>query len=61
MATAIMTDRFTPTAQVMTQVSGMLGHLFAVIPHPISHNSDVVLREKAAAALQQCASILLAR
>jgi hypothetical protein len=52
---------FTPTAQVMAQVSGMLGHLFAVIPHPISHNSDVVLREKAAAALQQCASILLAR
>jgi hypothetical protein len=60
-ATAIITDRFAPTAQVMAQVSGMPGHPFAVIPHPISHNSDAVLREKAADAVQQCAGILLAR
>jgi hypothetical protein len=61
MATAIVTDRFIPTAQVMAQVSGMPGHPFAVIPHPISHNSNVELREKAADAVQQCARILLAR
>lgn len=60
-ATAIITDRFVATAQVMGQVSGMPGHPFAVIPHPISHNSDAVLREKAADALQQCVEILLAR
>ena len=29
MATAIITDRFVPTAQVMAQVSGMPGHPFA--------------------------------
>ena len=61
MSTAIITDRFVPTAQVMAQVSGMPGHPFAVIPHPISNNSDTVLREKAADAVQQCARILLAR
>jgi hypothetical protein len=61
MATAIITDRFVPTAQVMARVSGMPGHPFAVIPHPISNNSDTVLREKAADAVQQCARILLAR
>jgi hypothetical protein len=60
-ATAIITDRFVPTAQVMAQVSGMPGHPFAVIPHPISNNNDAVLREKAADAVQQCAGILLAR
>jgi hypothetical protein len=60
-ATAIITDRFVPTAQVMAQVSGMPGHPFVVIPHPISNNSDTVLREKAADAVQQCIKILLAR
>jgi hypothetical protein len=60
-ATAIITDCFAQTAQVMAQVSGTPGHPFAVIPHPISHNSDAELREKAADALQQCARILLAR
>jgi len=60
-ATAIITDRFVPTAQMMAKVSGMPGHPFAVIPHPISNNSDAVLREKAADAVQQCARILLAR
>jgi hypothetical protein len=60
-ATAIITDRFVPTAQVMAQVSGMPGHPFAVIPHPISNNRDAVLREKATDAVQQCAGILLAR
>jgi hypothetical protein len=59
-ATAIITDRFFQTAQVMAQVSGMPGHPFAVIPHPISNNSDAVLQEKAANAIQQCAEILLA-
>ncbi len=34
---------------------------FAVIAHPISNNSDAVLREKAEAAVQQCVAILLGR
>ena len=58
-ATAIITDRFVQTAQVMAQVSGRPGFPFAVIPHPISNNDDTVLRAKAEAAVQQCVAILL--
>jgi hypothetical protein len=58
-ATAIITDRFVQTAQVMAQVSGMPGFPFAVIPHPISNNDDATLQAKAAAAVQQCVAILL--
>ena len=58
-ATAIITDRFVQTARVMAQVSGMPDYPFAVIAHPISNNSDTVLREKAAAAVRQCVAILL--
>ena len=57
-ATAIITDRFVQTAQVMAQVSGMPGFPFAVIPHPISNNDDTVLRTKAAEAVRQCVAIL---
>lgn len=58
-ATAIITDRFVQTARVMAQVSGMPEFPFAVITHPISNNSDAVLREKAESAVQQCVAILL--
>jgi peptidase E len=57
-ATAIITDRFMPTAQAMAQMSGLSGFPFAVIPHPISHNNEVELRAKAASAVQQCVAIL---
>jgi hypothetical protein len=57
-ATAIITDRFVPTAQAVAQASGRLGFPFAVIPHPISHNDDAALRAKAASAVQQCVAIL---
>lgn len=60
-ATAIITDRFSQTAQVMAQVSGFPGYRFAVIPHPISNNSEDVLRAKAESAVQQCVEILLNR
>jgi hypothetical protein len=60
-ATAIITDRFAQTAQVMAQVSGFPDYRFAVIPHPISSNSADILRAKAEAAVQQCVEILLNR
>jgi hypothetical protein len=60
-ATAIITDRFAQTAQVMAQVSGFPHYHFAVIPHPIANNSDEALRAKAEAAVQQCVEILLGR
>lgn len=44
----------------MAQVSGMPGYPFAVIPHPISNNSDAVLQAKAEDAVRQCVAILLA-
>jgi hypothetical protein len=46
------------TAQAMARVSGMPGFPFAVIAHPISNNNDVMLRAKAAEAVQQCIAIL---
>lgn len=58
-ATAIITDRFVQTAQVMAQVSGRPGFPFAVIPHPISNNDDAMLRAKAAEAVRQCVAILV--
>ena len=58
-ATAIITDRFVQTARAMAQVSGVPAFPFAVIPHPISDNDDAVLRAKAAAAVQQCAALLV--
>jgi hypothetical protein len=58
-ATAIITDRFVPTARAMAQVSGMPAFPFAVIPHPISHNDDAALRAKAIEALRQCVAILV--
>ena len=58
-ATAIITDRFVPTARTMAQVSGMPAFPFAVIPHPISHNDDAALRAKAVEALRQCVAILV--
>jgi len=58
-ATAIITDRFSQTAQVMAQVSGFPQYRFAVIPHPIANNSDDSLRAKAEAAVRQCVEILL--
>jgi hypothetical protein len=58
-ATAIITDRFVETAQVMAQVSGMPDYPFAVIQHPIANNTDAVLREKAEEAVRQCVGYLL--
>src|SRR5215510_11452767 len=45
----------------MAQVSRMPEYPFAVIAHPISNNSDLVLREKAETAVQQCVAILVGR
>jgi hypothetical protein len=60
-ATALITDRFAETAKMMAQVQGMPNYPFVVIPHPISNNTDAVLRAKAEDAVQQCLSILLHR
>ena len=58
-ATAIITDRFVPTAKAMATVQGMADYPFAVIPHPIASNTEQALRDKAADAVRQCVGILL--
>ena len=45
----------------MAQVSGMPGYPFVVIAHPIAHNDDDVLRQKAVDAIQQSVAILVKR
>jgi hypothetical protein len=58
-ATAIITDRFAPTARAMARVWGMPEFPFAIIGHPIANNGEATLRMKAAEAARQCAAILL--
>jgi hypothetical protein len=53
-----MTDRFTDTARVMAEVSGLPGYPFATVPHPISSDDDASLRRKAEDAVRQCVAIL---
>jgi hypothetical protein len=60
-ATAIITDRFTETARVMAQVTGIPNYPFVVISHPIANNDDDTIRAKAEDAVQQCLAILLKR
>lgn len=60
-ATAIITDRFVPTAAAMARVCGRPDYPFVVIPHPIASNTDAVLHEKAHQAVRQCVEILLQR
>ncbi len=56
-----MTDRFMETARIMAEVCGLPGYPFAVVPHPISSNTDAELRAKAEDALRQCVAILCRR
>ncbi len=58
-ATAIITDRFVPTAKAMATAQGVPDYPFAVIPHPIASNTEQALRNKAADAVRQCVAILL--
>ena len=60
-ATAIITDRFVPTAQAMAAVQGLPDYPFAIIPHPIASNTEETLCEKAEDAVRQCVAILLQR
>jgi hypothetical protein len=60
-ATAIITDRFRETAQVMARGSGMPDYPCVVIPHPISNTTEAILRAKAEDAVRQCLNILLNR
>jgi hypothetical protein len=53
-----MTDRFTDTARIMAEVTGIPGYRFAVIAHPIAPDADDALRAKAAQAVDQIVRLL---
>lgn len=56
-----MTDRFVRSAELMGELNGLPGYPFAVIDHPVSNNSDEVLRQKAQIAVAQIVSLLTQR
>lgn len=60
-AAAVMTDRFAEPARLMARVCGLPSYPFAVVPHPISSNTDTELRAKAEDAVRQCVAILCRR
>ena len=60
-AAAVMTDRFTETAQLMAAVYGVPDYRFAIVAHPISSDGEPALRAKAADAVRQCIAVLLRR
>lgn len=53
-----MTDRFRRSAELMAEMNGLPGYPFAVIAHPISNNSDTLLREKATIAVRELVPLL---
>lgn len=56
-----MTDRFVRSAELMGELNGLPGYPFAVIPHPISNNSDELLRQKAESVVLQLVPLLTQR
>ncbi len=57
-AVAIVTDRFVQTARSLARLRGMPNYPFVVVEHPISDNSDGLLRAKAAHAVAEGLRIL---
>lgn len=58
---AIMTDRFVQTAQALARLQGVPDYPFIAIAHPISDNSDDVLRAKALKAVVDGVKLLRQR
>ncbi|HJQ85604.1 MAG TPA: hypothetical protein VKA21_16060 [Candidatus Binatia bacterium] len=57
-AVAVMTDRFTRTAELMAETCGLPNYPFAIITHPISSNDDAQLKAKADDAVVRCVELL---
>jgi hypothetical protein len=56
-----MTDRFVATAKAVATANGLQDYPFAVIAHPVAHNDDAVLREKARIAVEAIVPLLVRR
>lgn len=60
-AVAVITDRFTRSADLVAKINGLPGYPYAVIGHPIAGDSDDALRAKAEIALERIVPLLLER
>ena len=58
-AAAIITSEFIPTARKMTEIEGIPGYPYLVVPHPLSNLTEPELRARAAAAAPAIARVLL--
>ena len=58
---AIITDRFSRTAQAVSKVNGLENYPFSVIPHPVANNDDAALQEKARTAVAEIVPLLTRR
>ena len=53
----VITQRFLPTARVMSEFLGLKDYPVACIAHPISNNTDAQLRAKAEEILEQALAL----
>jgi hypothetical protein len=60
-AAAVMTDRFTVTAEAVVELNGLAGYPYVVIPHPIASDSDAELSAKAEASIARIVEVLTKR
>jgi hypothetical protein len=60
-AVGVMTDRFLPTARAMSGTLGLPEYGVACVAHPISHNTEQQMREKADEIVRQVLSLLVQR
>jgi hypothetical protein len=56
-----MTDRFLPTARAMSAGLGLPEYTVACVAHPISHNTEEEMRQKADQIVAQVLSLLVQR
>jgi hypothetical protein len=60
-AAAVMTDRFTVTADAVVELNGLARYAYVVIPHPIANDTDDELKTKAEASVARIVEVLTKR
>jgi hypothetical protein len=60
-AVAVITDRFTATADLMAEMLGLPGYRYAVVAHPFASDTREQLQRKAEEAVRQACDLLTQR
>ncbi len=60
-AVGVMTDRFLPTARAMSATLGLPEYGVACVAHPISHNTEAEMQQKADEIVVQVLALLVQR